>query len=520
MPSEKRQTASPYTSPFFWGVVAVVIAAAFLRFDQLLAYPGLTGDEADLALRSRSLFTDGSGWLTYSGFFAPFALVFSWSTNGLGADPVFGIRVPFAVFELVACLVAGLAFGRVTERSTALFAFLLLLCMPTFMVMGRIAWEPSLVPLASVLVFCAVLARRFLPAVILLILGMLTHPTAIFLAPLLFLAWATDIAGRGALRSRESLLLALSALAIMGAGLGALALSTTAQVVVGAGADGGPLSPSEWLALARYLVEFVSGVGAYESVAGRPGRAMAMLQDAAALAVIGAAALGIALRLTAEWRLIVPVLVGLGIGILAQFVLSGSSGFAPSNTRYLLWMSGPFVWAMAHGLSRLTQPLPSLRWGVLVLTAASLLSFHTHFLRVFAETGGQGMFLYRAHPDGIANETLAWLRRNTPLSEGEPIAIGFGHQIDYPAFQYLAGEGELDFVKLPERVEEWTLDAVEAAFPAGAYFVASPYPDARNTRVFVMALDLEQEPWAELLHVIRHPSGSELVRLYRIGARP
>ncbi|MEL7171793.1 MAG: glycosyltransferase family 39 protein, partial [Pseudomonadota bacterium] len=276
---------------------ATVITAVLLRFQQFSVYPGLNGDEADLASRAQDVITLGEGWLTVSGFFAPYALALSALSTPWFDDPLLGVRLPFAIVELLGVPVAWVLFRMTTDRTTALYAALLLLTMPVFMVMSRIAWEPSFVPVASVLVFSAVLARRFVLASALLLLAMLAHPIIVFIAPIVFLAWAGEIWRHGRIRSRETLVMIVLGVLVAAAALGAFLLSTTAQTITASGIEEPVLSVGNIVGFLKSIGEFASGVRAYESVAGRPPLASVLLHDAVALMVVLLAGLGLLWRL-------------------------------------------------------------------------------------------------------------------------------------------------------------------------------------------------------------------------------
>jgi hypothetical protein len=402
-------------------IVAVLLGTAvWFRLLRLGSVPGLSGDEGWWGVQALA-------WLsgrpyeprTTSGnpidlfFLVPVALL-----HATGSPSFALLRLVPALANVLALVVGFFFVRRLFDETTAWIHTGALAVLPTAIAHSRICQDPSQsVFWTSLVVYLALLgakertaAWRWLAgALVLFPVALWTHPTNVFVAPFLLLPIVAALGPRVPDSRRARIGLAIATAFALGAGLvvawlafaGAARaypsldrpwLSLTAARLV----DG-----SQWLEFAANNVRLLNGITVYHYFSGA--RPWALPYDAgvvlAALLVLGGFVVAAARRRS-------PLDAGLIAGCAGTWLLfyafAGPQSLRPHAERWGLCLLVPASLALARGIGAWIEHVPRLRWvsiGTASLAAAALLvSFHVHYFRAFAITGGRSHLTYVTAP--------------------------------------------------------------------------------------------------------------------------
>lgn len=326
-------------------------------------------------------------------------LLFPFATT---AEPAIWVVRMQALLAGVAVLpLVFLQASRLFDRSTALYATLLVGSLPAHIAYSRLGWDPAFVPLTSAAAVFFAYRRRWLWMCGAAALLVLIHPVSVLILPVLAapivadLLVRTDHSGRSRARG---LLIAGSVVAYV-----LLILVALRLFAGGASVPGGPTTVGAVLARASdatAITEFLSGFWrimfgslVYAGFAGG-GDGLPSLWPGRLLACVWVA--GAWLLARRQRRLELAMLVGLGLALFAQYLVQDTMPVLVLNERYVLWALVPACLVLLAlieatgaltGLQRFTPVVVSL------LTIFWLGSFWLFYLRPFETSGGSSLVL-------------------------------------------------------------------------------------------------------------------------------
>lgn len=179
--------------------LCVIAASVLVRFHRLDNVPGITGDEAVIAITIMD-FADGRS----SRLSTATGNLFNPLHHGLAllvhqfADPgPFVVRISSLVNGLGCVLAAWLLLPRVLGPRRGLIAALLITTLPTHLAYSRIALSPSLTPLIILVSLYFALRLDGLKTLIACLVAIWVHPTNLFVVPILAAPFIEDRLGAG-----------------------------------------------------------------------------------------------------------------------------------------------------------------------------------------------------------------------------------------------------------------------------------------------------------------------------------
>lgn len=351
-------------------LVAVAVAARILWLDRV---PGIDGDEAWHGVLGQSWAAGDFHYPrtptgNYPGPVQP-ALV----ALGQWVLPSHFVvlRIPTVLASLGAMALAWQIGRRHLDGSTARLALLLMAALPANIAYARFGWDPSYGGLILLAGLAAALERHLVLTALLFGLGVWTHPTNVFAAPMLLIAFAA--ADR---RAERRWLVRTAALAAAMVFLAAAMMSTAVQ----AGQFADPpatlrrlVAPGEWIGFVVLLGRLLAGQPWFVHIAGTGyGSWLPLVDLIGIVAVVGT--IGAALLVLRREGLTTAGSILLGwLATIAAFALIG--GYAPLNApteRYAFVLVAPSALALAIAARRLAttktrETAISLGAGVLLL---------------------------------------------------------------------------------------------------------------------------------------------------------
>lgn len=341
---------------FAVSVVLLGIALLF-KFVLLDRVPGINGDEAIGAVWMRD-FSNGTmawpWWTPTNRPLSPLVMAMMYVVAKT-LPPDFGyMRLVPALCHVALLLAAWQTMkNRLDARQRILF-LLLLSALPLHTTFARIAWDPCLIPLLSYLTVFFAIDRRFIWSNLALCIAVLTHSTCIFLAPLVYVVWASDLVSTKARRPAWAKF-SLLGLAMGGLSLYVLALAggeTKSQATVGIWSRLG--NPGELLEFFGLLFYTFIGTTSFGEFVGTPMEANWLPP----VKVIGMASM---LGVLMLWRVFFVrgkrdacvLLAGWLVSLLLFYGLAGNSPLTIGYQRYILWAAVPFVFVTHDALTLL-----------------------------------------------------------------------------------------------------------------------------------------------------------------------
>ena len=221
----------------YWLLWLIVGAAVFLRFYEVHRLPGMHGDEAWYGLQARRLLAgEAVEWRTPTNNVPGMLHLGSLTLlHGIFPPSLFLLRLP-ALSLLAALLLAYATCRRFFGQEAAMAAAVVMACLPINIAYARLGWDPSHSPLLILASAFAAFAGRRLLCGLFFAFALINHPSAVFVAPFLTLAYlGFRISGDG-LRSSVIDTVKLAALLLLGIVLGiAISPATTHYVSLSAG---------------------------------------------------------------------------------------------------------------------------------------------------------------------------------------------------------------------------------------------------------------------------------------------
>ncbi len=435
-------------------VGATVLVAIAYRLYALGRLPGLNGDEAWYGAQAQRL-ADG--------------LDFAWRTpNGNVPGPLQGgllfllqmviapsltlLRVPSVLASLGQMALAYAVGRRHFGRETGAVALVLTAVLPVNIAYARFGWDPSHTGVVAMAAAHFALAGTAWASAALFALALLVHPTNVFLAPFLALAFAGAEArrggwGRATVRGGVHVALLAAVLPI---------LAVTSAIGGAFSATGDPLQrlvdPAAWRDFTVLFTRLLDGDTIYAYITGNG------LGSARLAADLGTGLLLVALVVVGAWRLrkdlLGPeagVVVGWLAALLAFFVLVGPWALRPYVERYAMCLVVPTTLALAVLLRELTDR-GARAWRAWVPTAAvaalALIGFGSRYLGALEETGSTSHETFWTGPVEPKQEAFQRiLDEAAPHGGARVIAESFWL---YWPLKYLAHGRPLDVEDSPE----------------------------------------------------------------------
>ena len=393
------------TIPWPLAVMALLVAISiWFRWLWLDHIPGITGDEAWTAVQARlQLRGQGGTWLTPSGRLQnPF---YSLPTLALQAGFEPGgltLRLPACLSGILAVLLAWPLLRRVLPERSAKIASVWIACLPILIAYSRIAWEPSQIPLASLLVTYFSL-RANLPGIALsLAAAVLVHSVDILLLPIAIAPWIFDFWREGRKLPSKSWL-AVAALALLGIAAGFL-------ITLPKGTLSNFPSHFEPFLFWKGFGRLFSGVLAYAGFAATPSRIPLAIFDALF-------SLGLPGLLIWRFRTLSPrhraFAAGVALSMLALFITAGQLPLAYGHERHALFLAIPTLVVCAL----LWPTTPKGLAAAYVLATAWLVCFGVFYFAPIIETGGTAHTTYRTGSPEPKVAAAKWILSDFPSQE-------------------------------------------------------------------------------------------------------
>jgi hypothetical protein len=342
--SEARARPSPVVLVAAGAGVLVAVAVRLFALGRL---PGINGDEAWYGVQALRLL-DGGAWnlRTPTGNLPGPLHLGALTLLHAVAPPSFTLlRLPTVLASLAQCAATWLVVRRHLGAPAAAVAVTITAFLPVDVAYARFGWDPSWSGLVAILAIHFALSGAAWACAASFALALLVHPTNVFLAPTLVLAYLGAAAGRStwpaALR-RTGLLVALlvGVLPLLAWTSGRAAAST-----MSAGAAARLFSPSSWAELVVLFLRLLTGDTVLAYITGEGlGRARLPAELAIGIALVALLVAGIRTLRAASAE------AGLVAGWLASLfafgVLVGPAGLRPHVERYGLTLVVPTVLAV------------------------------------------------------------------------------------------------------------------------------------------------------------------------------
>ncbi len=450
-------------------MVAMAVAVAF-RLYALGRLPGINGDEAWYGVQVRRFLSGAHvDWRTPTGNLpGPLHAGVLLLLQSVAGASLALLRAPSVLASLAQMGLTYFVVRRHFDRSTGALALVLTAVLPINIAYARFGWDPSHSGLVAIVATHFALAGNPWACAVAFAVALAVHPTNVFLAPFLVLAFLGMEWGRGGWKRavwRTGLCGALlaSALALLSRTTsGGRASVVWAEVVARVG------QPSEWGTFLTLYARFLSGDTVYSYIAGSGlGEARGPADLAVAAVLLGLLGVGV-------WRLSRQPAwgpVGVGVGWVASlivfFALAGNGAIQPHHERYAVCLVVPTV----LGVSVLLRELGGRGahvWRPYALTAAvSVLLLGGFWLRYFRSLEETGSTSHETFWTGAEEPKAEAFRRM--LAEAAPrggARVMAENWWVYWALAYLGGGGPLDVHDVN--------DGSGTVPPGGTYWVGFP----------------------------------------------
>jgi hypothetical protein len=390
----------------------VILVSIFLRFHQLEHVPGISGDEAAVAVLLMGHVT-GDPVRVREGtenLFNPIhhGLVFLIHTV---ADPdPFILRLPPLLFGISCVVLSFVLFRRVLGYEGAVIAALFMSTLPLHVAYSRLSQSPSLTPLISLICLYFAIRGAWIRTLLACLLAIWVHPTNVFLAPVLIAPFADPLLRRwrgldaaARLRALGLAALAVTAVAIT-VGTGVLLVSPRSTSYASILRGDMLVRLSDAPQFARFINLYgnlLSGTTIYEYFVGNDPSRHA--------------------HVTVFWTVFIPVMMlgsarlwqtgatrwllmmgGLLASLSCFYVVAGPLAISPHYERWATFLTMPscLLFAVALGsLRRGTRSTAVVRLLSLGVSIAFLVSFHAHYFLGMHSGVGQ----HRAYRTGAVD---------------------------------------------------------------------------------------------------------------------
>lgn len=456
-----------------WPVLLCVglgVALVF-RVYALGRLPGLNGDEAWYGVQVlRFLGGEAVDWRTPTGnLVGPLHAGWLLVLQRFLEPSLALLRVPSLLSSLLQLGLTYAVARRHFGRATGALALVLTAVLPVNIAYARFGWDPSHSGLVAIIAAHFALAGNPWGSALCFSLALAVHPTNVFLAPFLVLAFLGGEWERGG-RWRALARSGLQAV-LLGASLGVLSLTTSG----GRASLAWPevlhrlTTPAEWGLFARLFSRLLTGDTVYVYIAGSGlGAAREAADVALAVLLLGLLGLGLGRLLRGRWGLVPGLILGWLASTVAFFLVAGNGAITPHHERYALCLLVPTVLAASVALRELGGPGAHL-WRPYILTAVvAALLLVGFFLRYFLFLERTGSTSHETFWTGPREPKAAAFERILAEAKGQEGAriVTESWWVHWP-LAYLAWGQPLEVVGV------WELSP-SLGRPGGTYWVGFP----------------------------------------------
>ena len=283
------------------------------------------------------------------------------------------LRIPSLIASLAAMALAWHIARRHLDGATSRIALVLMAALPANIAYARFGWDPSLGGMIFLAGLGAALDRRLVITALLFGLGIWTHPTNVFAAPMLLIVFmAADRREGGSWLLRSGILVAVMLL-LTGAMMSTAVQS--GQFTDPLAMFGRLVSPGDWSAFLVLFGRLIMGQPWFVHLAGTGFAELLPLADLLGLAALAATIIVAAAAIRNGWDSASASILAGWLGMIVAYALIG--GYASLNApteRYAFVLIAPTAMVLAITLRKITglQVRPA-REAVIVLSAGALL---------------------------------------------------------------------------------------------------------------------------------------------------
>lgn len=434
------------------------------------------------------------------------------------------LRVPEVIWGLLAVLMAYPLLAKPLGRRTAHFVVMLLAVSPAAVAYSRFGWDPSGTPFVSLLAIGLALRNRPVLAVLCLIAAFVVHPTNVFLAPIVMMAWgphAAELFQRQSPSARRRLQVAGAVAAtasLPGAWLilKAVAANPETSLPPLATVMTRAFSFQAWGELMLGIAALFSGTTTVTFIAGAlPFPAVIIGNLVAALAITIPIAVGwraFHSRAHATW-----LLAGVAASLAIFHAVAGPLALVPGVERYALFALVPIIIVCAMGLDSLAETQPAVTTVMFSLTYACFVTVLTGgYFYPLSTRGGEAAPAFRT--GDVEPKLAAYDAIQADSAKATVVSVVAEDWWLYWPLRYFAGGDSRIHVGLMPGA-----NAPGGLYSAGAMPPADPRRSDRNyavvfegspalsemgssRRIVFTAFDPLQRP---ILHVVELPSPIE-----------
>ena len=320
-------------------------------------------------------------------------------------------------------------------RDWALLLALACAALPVHIVYSRFGWDSSHTPLVMMCVCAALLARRWILAILAAALALWVHPTNVLGLTALgcgLIGWAWSEGHLRRVQRRHVLVVAGALVPVVAAGVYFLPSKyiPTWELVAER------LDPEYLVAVFRGWGRLMNGVTPMTYIAGPPSWTIGLVMDLVFWAV-AFSLLGFGLRgaVKAKDGLTLGLVIGIVAALLAVLLLGGPAMFSPEYHRYTMSLTVP---TLIGGLALLSRALAKRtglqRLGVTLLCTGALVAMALGYFKPLLDVGGYGLHRFRTAQVEPKCATYRYLLEQAADSPVHVVAEGWW---DYAPIEYL-----------------------------------------------------------------------------------
>ena len=351
-----------------------VLVALALRVFALGRLPGVNGDEAWYGAQALRLLDGGPFTVrTPNGNLpGPLQLAALTAVHAVAAPSFALLRWPTVLASIAQCVLTWLAVRRHLGVGAAAIAAMLTAFLPANVVYARFGWDPSWSGLVAILAVHLALSGSAWGCAAAFALALTVHPTNVFLAPALALAFLGAEAGRSGWPAALRRAAVLGALLVPALGILAWSASGAAASSVSVGMGARLLSPAAWADFVLLYLRLLSGDTVLTYITGS-GLGAARLPAELAIGVTLVLLLALGARRLRPASAEAGLVAGWLATLAAFAVVVGPAGLQPHVERYGLVLLVPTVLGVTVLVRALAAPGRgwTVAWGATVAAAAA-----------------------------------------------------------------------------------------------------------------------------------------------------
>lgn len=454
MPLLNRRLSRFLVSTHLYTLALFVLfaSAIALRIVAMDRFPGISGDEAvNSVMTLEALAGQPTSWRFPTGRTLSPLMAGLLATSGtLFPHTVWALRLPALCVGLVLIFFSLHLLPNVIGRRAALYATILIACLPIHIAYCRTSIEESLLGLCALLCLYFGIKRHWVGLVSMLTVSLLVHQLSVFFIPLLFFLVVPPFALS---QWQPQKLLAIVGVAIL---FGMTAIWFTPSRYLQLDWLWIELkNPSTYPDFLWHFVKTFSGTTVIEDFAGPIGKPAKEFFDG----LIGTLLIGVlCLGTRALFRN--PSQQGKSLWwawlamMLVFFVFAGRAALYPGLQRYSLTITIPTLILFSVLIDALTKNRPNLgKWGVLLSGLALLTFFYQTYLLRFYRTGGESHSFYQSGAE--EPKWALWERLKEETSPGSPINVVAEDWWSYWPLRYFShGSNRFHILRLKEDLKE------------------------------------------------------------------